>query len=89
MIRELTICCILIAGAFAAIDNDLMKTVPVPLLILRDIPPTSNREYGQATSTLIIAQENYIMSSSNRSMTTEQILPLPFGSTEDLDVHHF
>lgn len=86
MIRELTICCILIAGAFAAIDNDLMKTVPVPLLILRDIPPTSNREYGQATSTLIIAQENYIMFSLSQPIT-EQILPSHSGSMEGLDAH--
>lgn len=89
MIRELTICCILVVSAYAAVEADLMKTVPVPILILRDIPKISSREYGPATSTLITTQENCIMSSLSPPITTELILLSPFGSTEDLDALHF
>jgi hypothetical protein len=89
MIRELTICCILIVSTLAAIDNDIMKTIPVPILKLRDFPKISSREFGPATSTLIIAPENYITSSSNQPITTEQIHLLHFGSTEGLDAHHY
>jgi hypothetical protein len=89
MIRAIFIASLLFAGVLAAVDSDLMASVPVFPMQIRVMLLTSNREFGQAISTHPAALESCIMSSSSQLIITARILQLPSGSMVDQAAPHY
>lgn len=70
-----------IATAYAAVDADLLKQVPVKEASLRDIQLPSHKKYGQATWKHPQNKENCTMSLFSPPALLK-VSPSPCGSTE-------